>query len=260
MGCRDMKINLNKDKSIGKVLYIVEGPKTEKFLLWKIFADIFDYQFEAITRSHPYQIFNKKDNPYSKVFVINAAESNIKNIKKDDEFLNNLFIELIENYDFDIDNAAIYYLFDRDVESNTDPNFIKELLNTLTNSRENKDNYRQGILLLSYPSIESFTLSCFDGNSFSVKMKLGNELKQYLNINKFNHSKIDERTLQFATNNLISSLLKINNGDFDIDYFEDLNIQIFDLEETNYSVESKYNCLSLLAISLIDLGLVEIQP
>lgn len=255
-----MKINLNKNKSIGKVLYIVEGPKTEKFLLWKIFADIFDYQFEAITRSHPYQIYNKKDNPYSKVFVINAAESNIKNIEKDDEFLNNLFIELIENYDFDIDNAAIYYLFDRDVESNTDPDFIKELLNTLTNSRENNENYRQGILLLSYPSIESFTLSCFDGNSLSLKMKLGSELKQYLNSNNFNHSQIDEKTLQFATNNLISSLLKINNGSFDIDNFRDLNNKIFDLEEANYSVESKYNCLSLLAISLIDLGLLEIEP
>ena len=258
MECQDMRIDLNKDKNIGKVLYIVEGPKTEKFLLWKMFAQIFDYQFEAITRSHPYQIFNKKDNPYSKVFVINAAESNIKNIKKDDEFLNNLFIELIENYDFDIDNAAIYYLFDRDVESNTDPDFIKELLNTLTNSREN-NNYRQGLLLLSYPSIESFTLSCFDGNSFSIKIKLGSELKQYLDNNKFNHSRIDEETLRFATENLLSSLREINNGDFDIDNFKDLNIEIFDLEESNYSLESKYNCLSLLAISLIDLGLIEVE-
>lgn len=254
-----MKINLNKGKSIGKVLYIVEGPKTEKFLLRKIFTGIFDYQFEAITRSHPYQIFNRKDNPYSKIFVINAAESNIKNIKKDDEFLNNLFIELIENYDFDIDNAAIYYLFDRDVESNTDPEFIRELLSTLTNSRENDNNYRQGILLLSYPSVESFTLSCFDGNSFSLKIKLGSELKQYLNMNNFNQSQIDERSLEFATNNLISSLLAINNGSFDVDNFKNLNIKIFDLEETNYSIESKYNCLSLLAVSLIDLGLIEIE-
>lgn len=254
-----MKININKDKNIGKVLYIVEGPKTEKFLLWKIFADIFDYQFEAKTRAHPYQIFNKKDNPYSKVFVINAAESNIKNIKKDNEFLNNLFMELIENYDFDVDNAAIYYLFDRDAESNTDPEFIKELLNTLTNSRENSNNYRQGILLLSYPSIESFTLSCFDNNSFSLKIKLGSELKQYLNLNNFNQSQINEEALQLATNNLISSLFKINNGNFDIDNFKDLNIKIFDLEESTYSIESKYNCLSLLAFSLVDLGLIEFE-
>ena len=254
-----MKINLNKNKSIGKVLYIVEGPRTEKFLLRKIFTGIFDYQFEAITRSHPYQIFNRKDNPYSKVFVINAAESNIKNIKKNDEFLNNLFAELIENYDFDIDNAAIYYLFDRDVESNTDPVFIKELLNTLTNSRENDNNYRQGILLLSYPSVESFTLSCFDKNSFSLKIKLGSELKQYLESNKYNQSKIDETKLQLAVNNLVDSLLSINDGNFNVDDFKELNVKIFDLEESAYSKEEMYNCLSLLAISLIDLGLVEIE-
>lgn len=258
MGCQDMIINLNKDKNIGKVLYIVEGSKTEKFLLRKIFTEIFDYQFESITRSHPYQMFNKKDNPYSKIFVINAAESNIKNIKKDDEFLNNLFVELIEKYDFDIDNAAIYYLFDRDVESNTDPDFIRELLHTLANSRENDNNYRQGILLLSYPSIESFTLSCFDGNSFSLKMKLGSELKQYLNSNKFNHAQIDENALKLATDNLVSSLLGINNGDFDVDNFKDLNLKIFDLEERVYAVSAQYNCLSLLAISFIDLGLIEV--
>ncbi|MBR6513682.1 MAG: hypothetical protein IKT46_02490 [Clostridia bacterium] len=254
-----MRITLNKDKNIGKVLYIVEGSKTEKFLLWKIFANIFDYQVEAITRSHPYQIFNRKDNPYSKVFVINAAESNIKNIEKDDEFLNNLFIELIENYDFDIDNAAIYYLFDRDAESNTDPIFIKNLLNTLTNSRENEENYRQGILLLSYPSIESFTLSCFKKDCFSLKVNLGSELKRYLNINNFNQSNINESQLQVAVDNLVDSLMLINNGNFDIDNFKELNVKIFDLEESTYSQESMFNCLSLLAFSLIDLGLVEIE-
>ena len=254
-----MEIKLNKDKSIGKVLYIVEGSKTEKFLLRKIFTKIFDYQFEAITRSHPYQIFNRKDNPNSKIFVINAAESNIKNIKKDDEFLNNLFIELIENYDFDIDNAAIYYLFDRDAESNTDSQFVKELLGTLTNSRENDNNYRQGILLLSYPSIESFTLSCFEKNSFSVKLKLGNELKKYLESKKINQSQIDDNNLCLAIYNLIHYISSIGNSSFDIDDLKDLNINIFDLEESTYHNESVYNCLSLLSISLLDLGLVEFE-
>lgn len=259
MECQGMRISLNKNKNIGKVLYIVEGTRTEKFLLWKIFADIFDYQVEAITRDHPYQVFNKKDNPYSKVFVINAAESNIKNIEKDEEFLNNLFAELIENYDFKIDNAAIYYLFDRDVESNTDPAFIRNLLNTLTNSRDNKDNNRQGILLLSYPSIESFTLSCFEKNSISVKIKLGHELKQYLADKKFNQSRIAEGSLEMAVESLISKLLEINNNQFDIDNFENLNVKVFDFEESVYSKEEVYNCLSLLAISLIDLDLINIE-
>ncbi|WP_303797281.1 hypothetical protein [Ruminococcus flavefaciens] len=75
-------------------------------------------------------------------------------------FLDNLFKELIEKYDFDIDNAAIFYIYDRDDRSNTDNAFIENLLSKLGNSRDNPDYGRQGLLLLSYPSIESFTLSC----------------------------------------------------------------------------------------------------
>lgn len=71
--------------------------------------------------------------------MINTEESNIKFIAKDNEYLNNLFIELITEYDFDVDNAAIYYVFDRDDHSNTDNEFIKSLMSSLVNSRDNPD-------------------------------------------------------------------------------------------------------------------------
>ena len=35
MECPNMNIRLNKEKSIGKVLYIVEGGKTEPYLMRK---------------------------------------------------------------------------------------------------------------------------------------------------------------------------------------------------------------------------------
>lgn len=255
-----MKIQLNKEKSIGKVLFVVEGPKTEKYLLWKLFAKVFDYQVETITRGNPYQIYNKKDNPYSKVFVINAEESNIKNIDKDNEFLNNLFKVLIEDYDFDIDNAAIYYLFDRDPESNTDEQFIRNLLSVMINSRENDDFIRQGLLLLSYPSIESFTLSCFCENSFLIKQQLGSDLKRFLDESKINHPNINDDAVYLAVKNIIDAIHIITQKEsFDVDAFKETNIQIFDYEETAFSLESLYNCLSLLTISLIDLGLIEIR-
>ena len=257
-----MRIKLNKEKNIGKVLFVVEGPKTEKYLLWKIFAQVFDYQVEAITRDNPYQIYNKKDNPYSKVFVINAEESNIKYIKKDNQFLNNLFKTLIEDYNFDIDNSAIYYLFDRDPESNTNADFIRELLGVMTNPRENDHFYRQGILLLSFPSIESFTLSCFCENSFFVKHHLGSELKGYLDQKKINHSRIDDDAIALSVKNLFEAIQQITHKpSFDVDHFKETNIQVFDYEEKAFTLnsESLYNCLSLLAVSLIDLGLIEIQ-
>ena len=175
-----MNIQLNKEKSIGKVLYIVEGGKTEPNILYSLFVKVFDYQLETILREKGYHKYNSKENPDSQVFVINAEESNIKYIAKDNEFLNNLFLELIENYEFDVDNAAIYYIFDRDNQSNTDKKFLTEMLSTLTNSRENVDYNRQGLLLLSYPSVESFILSCFPEKCFRKKFDTGNHLKQYL--------------------------------------------------------------------------------
>jgi hypothetical protein len=47
-------IRLNKEKNIGKVLIIVEGLKTEFFLLHKIFTQIFDYNYEKLDRIERY--------------------------------------------------------------------------------------------------------------------------------------------------------------------------------------------------------------
>lgn len=63
------------------------------------------------------------------------------------------------NYDFDIDDAAIYYLFDRDPESNVNPDLIKSLIAMLTNSRDNEN------------------------NSSKIEKKLGSEVKAYINEN-----------------------------------------------------------------------------
>lgn len=72
-----MRIDLNKDKHIGRVLFIVEGEKTEKYVLWKVFSEVFGYQLESKLRNHPYRVYNQQKNPFSKVFVINTQESNI---------------------------------------------------------------------------------------------------------------------------------------------------------------------------------------
>ncbi len=259
MGCRDMKILLNKNKSIGKVLYIVEGGRTEPYILWKLFSDVFDYQVETLLRDKRYQTYNSKVNPNSRVFVINAEESNIKHIDKDNSFLDNLFRELIESYDFDIDNSAIYYLYDRDNKSNTKPEIIRHLISSLSNSRENENYLRQGLLLLSYPSIESFTLSNFNSGIFQNRYEKGTDLKSYLQKYKLNHQNIDEKTLVNATNELLNGFLSMNVSDYDIDKFGVTNMKIFDFEESNFKKEQLYRALSLVCISLIDLGLIEIE-
>lgn len=253
-----MNIRLNKEKSIGKVLYIVEGGKTEPYLLHRIFCKIMNYQLETILRDKSYQKYNSKENVTSQVFVINAEESNIKYIDRDNQFLNNLFVELIENYDFDVDNAAIYYIFDRDNQSNKDTEFIRNLLSVLVNSRDNVYT-RQGMLLLSYPSIEAFTFSNFVTNSFEQGFKTGDALKKHLNECKINQSRINENTVKHATEELLSALEELQIEELDVDAFGESNLKIFEQEEVQYEKNNLYIALSLLCVSLIGLGILEIE-
>lgn len=256
---QDMKIKLQKNKHIGKVLFIVEGTKTEPYILKKIFTKIFDYQLDTKLRGKSYMQYNSKTDPYSRVFVINAQESNIKYIKKDDKYLDNLFLELIENYGFDIDNAAIFYIYDRDDRSNTNSVFLKNMMTKLANSRDNYGNDRQGLLLLSYPSIESFTLSCFMDNTFSIEIETGKKLKTYLGSQSINHQKIDELALLHATTEMLTALGYINKCKYDLDNFSKCNLDVFTYEENVKSVRGLYKCMSLFIICLIDLGLIELE-
>jgi len=45
---QDMRIELHKDKNIGKVLFIVEGSRTEPYIMTKLFTSILDYQLENV--------------------------------------------------------------------------------------------------------------------------------------------------------------------------------------------------------------------
>lgn len=255
-----MDITLNKNKKIGEVLYIVEGEKTEPFILHRIFTKIFDYQLEIQKRNEKERrCYNSKKNPNSKVFVINTEESNIKFIDDSNAFLNNLFSTLMYDYDFDVDNAAIYYLFDRDNKSNTDPQLVEALLHKLTNALENPDYDRQGLLLLSYPSVESFTLSNFSENTLDSQFDTGHELKEHLHKQKFNQSRISEETLCHAIDELLSSIDKINGGVYELDDFMQCNLDVFHYEEEKRKKCNLYNALSMIGFSLLDLGLIQIS-
>lgn len=52
-------------------------------------------------------------------------------------------------------------MFDRDPESNTDSALIENYISVLANPYDNEDGYKAGQMLLSYPSIESYTISNF---------------------------------------------------------------------------------------------------
>ena len=252
-----MDIKLNKNKRIGKVLFIVEGEKTEFLILRKIFTTIFDYQLEMEKRNFKYNIYNKKDNPLSSIFVVNSKQSQIESLN-DYEHLEQLYVKLQDEYKFPVENASIYYIFDRDIETNN-LDTIKELAKKFINSKESDTYDIQGLLLLSYPALESFVISNFIEDSFNIGFKLGSELKVYAHENNCNQQKISEETLKFAVKEMYKGLSEINIQDYDLDDFSQTNEIIIDTQEENFKQNNTYKLLSLLCIALIDLGLIEIQ-
>ena len=164
-------MRIDYQRPIGNVLCIVEGAHREFMILYKIFHDILGYQYESIRRSKgfSYKKYSSPENKHSRVCVINAKESNIGSIARDDEFLNDLFLELIEKYDFPVHRSAIYYIWDRDPLSNTDTGFIENQLHILQNAQDNGINM-QGLLLLSYPSIEAYWAQCFLPECFHCEL------------------------------------------------------------------------------------------
>lgn len=264
-----MKFELKKGKRIGQVLFIVEGESTEPNLIYLVFSKILGYQMERIYRNGEYRVFHRIDDPYSRVTVINTEESNIKFIDKDNNYLDEVFRSLIEDYDFDIDNAAIYYLFDRDPASNTDTEFIRDMLSNLASTRDvNKDMMRQGLLLLSYPAIEAFVGMNLLTNSLEYcwvnQVSIGCDLKNALDKNRLLPNSITEKTLMHCAKELISSLHSIGidaNAEVfmnSLDTFSETNCQIFEWQENKFIEKGQYGLLSLLMLALIDLGLIVI--
>lgn len=259
------KIKFNKDKNIGKVLYIVEGEKREINLIANIFLNILEYE-EVISLNRngkmKYRQFSKRDNVFSQVVIINSKTSNIDTINNT-KFIDKQ-IELLKarGLDYEYRNSAIYYIFDADRKEDT--YILKELIEHYTNSREpnddieNKFNSIGGMLLLSYPSIETFIISNFENDmvNFDKRFDFNNQkLKKYIDEKKYLDNKMSIDTLSNAFSELINSLQKIDVSKVNFDNTKEFNTDIFNYEQ---SVHNQY-MLSLLLISFVDLGIIEIE-
>lgn len=251
--------SIHPDKRIGKVLFIVEGSKTEFLLIHKIFCNLFHYTYIEKKRNTPssyIKYINGKDE-FSEIAVINTEESNIKFISDPNKYLDSIFELLIDQYHFPIDQAAIYYIFDRDAESNTNPNLICNYIQTLKNPYENDDYMEAGQLLLSYPSIESYIVSNFIDDTESLSYKLGSDVKHFIGQHKeIQLNKISESTLLHAAQEFLTFLSK-QNMTCEVDDFSETSLEVFQLQELLYNNNGTYLLFSMFTLALLQLGLIE---
>jgi hypothetical protein len=251
-------MKINKDKSIGRVLFIVEGGKSEFSLLRRVFCNVLGYEYIEKRRDRP-DFFRSKNVCTSKVAVVNTEESNISDICDENCYLDNVFELLISKYDFPVDRSAVYYLFDRDPKSNVNIKLIRKLILTLTNPYENKDELRGGLLLLSYPSIESYNIANFIDDTHLIEIALGDDAKAYVAANnQIQLNRISEVTIEKASGEMMK-YLQAEEINLDIDTFSDASMVVFEKQENNHNVNSKYRLLSFLSIAFIQLGIVELE-
>lgn len=247
-------IELNREKNIGRVLFIVEGSKTEFNLLKKLFCDVLKYEYIEKRRNRP-NTFVSRNNSYSKVAVINTEESNITDITDSEEYLDNLFEMLYDRYHFPVDQSAIYYLFDRDPKSNTDKDKILEYIETLKDPYDNGVT-KAGMLLLSYPCIEAYIVSGFMADAYEIRKNLGSEVKKYIGENTFiQMNKMSEETVINAAKEFIEYLSR-ENYDWDIDGFGDTSRSIFESQERNYMKGKGFRLFSMLTLAFLQLGII----
>ena len=248
-------MKLNKDKHIGRVLFIVEGSQMEFSVLRQIFCNLLGYSYIERRRNRPDEFTSKQDK-YSQVAVINTQESNISDISEE-TYLEGLFNLLRYKYKFPVDQSAIYYLFDRDPKSNTDTELIKNYIQSLANPYENK-NYKAGQLILSYPSIQSYIISNFRDTS-NLRFSLGKEAKAYNGNNTdIQLNKISEKTLMSAAGEFLK-YLESEEIAWDIDGFSGASHTVFTKQEAVYLAGKGFRVFSMLTLAFLQMWIIELE-
>jgi len=248
-------MKINPDKSIGRVLFIVEGSRYEFTLLRKIFCDILKYEYVEKRRNTPHT-FVSRNKSHSRIAVVNTEESNITDITDSSKYLDDVFEMLTAEYNFPVDRSAVYYLFDRDPKSNTDIDTIKKYIEILKDPYDN-DDLRAGMLLLSYPSIEAYTISQFTDKACEINLTIGADAKEYITLhNEIQLGKMSEDTIRKAADEFIF-YLESEKLSFDIDDFSRTSIKIFTRQEMQYLRGEGYRVFSMLTLAFLQLGILE---
>ena len=261
MDCLDtiksLKINLKRN--IGTILIIVEGASDEFELLKQIFRNVLHYNYIEKSRNQcnfrNYDEFVMSGNENSRVIVINAKNSNFSSIKKDKDYLNELYIKLYVEYGIDIKNINVYFIWDRDVNSNP-KEIVKELIEILGSSNDNKNGDMNGLLLLSYPCLESYIISCYDDRRMFLK---DHDLKKYIKDHAYDISRINRHMLLRAVVMMHKVFLELGVNKYNLDDFSKTSLKLFGKQEEMLKNRKYCYLLSLISLIFLDLNIISLR-
>lgn len=248
-------MRINPTKRIGKVLYMVEGDVDEAKLLEHVFHKVLNYSVVSYDkRGDSVSCLINPNDKYSRVFIVPMRYSAISKIESSNDYVNYIYSKL-KSFGLEKDECAKYLIFDRDNGSNS-YDTIKKLFKTFKNSLDN-DLDINGLLLISYPCVQSFLCECFKDET---RLSSSFLMKKYSSMYKIGD--INNDNLLNGINAMIRTILNITlQANFDInelDNMEVLNTKILDHQENCYCHDKTYITLSMLFISFLDLGIIEL--
>lgn len=271
------KYKIDKTRNIGNVIFVVEGGRpetggTELRLLKKVFADILGYEVQELRRGSE-EFIGYGQNPNYRVFALNLPKNQLTQLTED--ALDELFCRLKEEFHIKPENCPIFYLYDRDVLSYKRNELRGKYVKKYTDPY-GTDTGEQGQLLLSYPAIESYLLSCIKDNTVEMAFKLGTDAKAALT-NEICTEDCTEKTdihlktvdlvfsneMEKMENRLIHSINEMENGlaklgiqSYNLDDLAPTLLEVYDYQQQKYMEEDVFCLLSLVGMALLELGVI----
>lgn len=243
------------DADIGTVVFVVEGIKEEYRILEQIFVEVLGYVRQGCRVKDPsFLELRSKRNQNNRVIIMRSSSSSVKSVAEFNDYFDKTYVEFFMERNISIRYSPIYYIWDRDPGSNSEGQM--QLAMEMMNTSRNSSNNMNGLLLVSYPCIEAYLISCNDDLAF---LPFGVKPKQYVGSHRLSHRNLDSEKIVFGMNAMIDALLDLGIGFelADLDDYSDKNKMIFGREEAiRRNNRGEYRLLSLLSMALLDLEIL----
>jgi len=252
------KYKINRNKNIGNVVFVVEGGRletggTELRLLKRIFADLLGYEVHELRRGSE-EFIGYGSNPQYKVFALNLHKNQLTQMTED--ALDLLFRRLRTEFGIRPEDCPIFYLYDRDYSSykhnELRKDYVMKYTDPYTDERGN-----QGQLLLSYPAVESYLLSCFSDDIHLQSFLLGKDLKPKLQELCLSEESITECGHLIHAVEEMDKGLKIQGIEaYDLDNLAPTLLHVYDYQQERYKEIKAFSLISLVSMALLELGVI----
>lgn len=252
------KYKIDKSRNIGNVIFVVEGGRadtggTELRLLKNIFCNILGYEVQELRRDCD-EFIAHGSNPQFRVFALNLPKPQLTQMT--DDALDELYSRLNREFNIKPEDCPIFFLYDRDVGSYKLNELKKPYVEKYTDPYGDEQG-NQGQLLLSYPAIESYLLSCVNDDVYQRSCRLGRDLKTDLKTCGISEACINtEAHLIHAAEEMDKGLDAFSLGAYDLDHLADTLKELYKAQQEKYDTDKKFSLLSLVSMALLELGII----